>query len=89
MKGKLFVLSGPSGVGKGTVRAALLKDYSDIQYSISATTRSRREGETHGIDYFYISRDEFEKMIMADELLEGQNIVVIVMALRVDMLRKN
>lgn len=70
MKGKLFVLSGPSGVGKGTVRAALLKDYSDIQYSVSATTRLKREGEVHGVDYYYISREEFDSMIAQDELLE-------------------
>lgn len=70
MKGKLFVLSGPSGVGKGTVRAALLKDYSDIQYSVSATTRVKREGEVHGVDYYYIGREVFQAMIENDELLE-------------------
>ncbi|AZR72975.1 guanylate kinase [Anoxybacter fermentans] len=70
MKGKLFVLSGPSGVGKGTVRAALLKEYSDINYSVSATTRAKREGEVHGREYFFVSVEEFQEMIKNDELLE-------------------
>ncbi|MCK4259201.1 MAG: guanylate kinase [Halanaerobiales bacterium] len=70
MRGKLFVLSGPSGVGKGTVRAALLEDYLDILYSISATTRSMREGEIHGQDYFFVSSSEFQKMIQNDDLIE-------------------
>lgn len=70
MKGKLFVLSGPSGVGKGTVRAALLKDFTDIHYSVSATTRQKREGEVHGQDYFFIRHEEFQKKIQNDQLLE-------------------
>lgn len=70
MKGKLFVLSGPSGVGKGTVRAALLKDYSDIHYSVSATTRTKRDGEVDGQDYFFISREEFQGRLENDQLLE-------------------
>lgn len=70
MKGKLFVLSGPSGVGKGTVRAALLKDYTDILYSVSATTRQRRDGEVDGQDYFFVTHDNFKQMIANDRLLE-------------------
>lgn len=70
MKGKLFVLSGPSGVGKGTVRAALLKDFTDIHYSVSATTRQKREGEVHGQDYFFIRHEEFQQRIQNDQLLE-------------------
>lgn len=70
MKGKLFVLSGPSGVGKGTVRAALLEEYSEIIYSISATTREKRAGEVHGKDYYFISVDDFKSMIENDQLLE-------------------
>lgn len=69
-RGKLFVLSGPSGVGKGTVRAALLEDYSDINYSISATTRARREGEKDGREYFFTETARFKDMIKNDQLLE-------------------
>jgi guanylate kinase len=70
MKGKLFVLSGPSGVGKGTVRAALLKDFTDIYYSVSATTRQKRDGEVHGQDYFFVSHEAFAQRIENDLLLE-------------------
>ena len=69
-RGKLFVLSGPSGVGKGTVRAALLEDYSDINYSISVTTRARREGEKDGREYFFTETARFKDMIKNDQLLE-------------------
>ncbi len=70
MRGKLFVLSGPSGVGKGTVRAALLNDYTDILYSVSATTRKKREGEVDGKDYFFVSLENFKGMLNNDELIE-------------------
>lgn len=70
-KGLLIVLSGPSGVGKGTVRQAIFsKGERDFMYSISATTRAKREGEVDGVDYFFKTREEFEKMIAEDELLE-------------------
>lgn len=69
-RGLLIVLSGPSGVGKGTVCAALRKQDTDILYSVSATTRSPREGEVDGINYFFKSRQEFEEMIKNDRLLE-------------------
>ncbi|MGP6138743.1 MULTISPECIES: guanylate kinase [unclassified Jeotgalibaca] len=70
-KGLLIVLSGPSGVGKGTVRQAIFsKGERDFMYSISATTRKKREGEVDGVDYFFKTREEFEKMIEKDELLE-------------------
>jgi guanylate kinase len=70
-KGLLIVLSGPSGVGKGTVRKAVFSQ-PDIrfEYSISATSRSMRPGEREGIDYFFKSREQFEKMIQDEELLE-------------------
>ena len=70
-KGLLIVLSGPSGVGKGTVRKAIF-DQPDVnfEYSISATSRKPREGEVHGVDYFFKSREQFEDMIANDELLE-------------------
>jgi guanylate kinase len=69
-KGLLIVLSGPSGVGKGTVCSALRKRDTDIVYSVSATTRSPRAGEKEGINYFFKTQDEFKKMIEEDQLLE-------------------
>src|SRR5690554_6560825 len=69
-KGLLIVLSGPSGVGKGTVCTSLRKCNPDIVYSVSATTRSPREGERDGVNYFYKSQDQFRLMIEHDDLLE-------------------
>lgn len=69
-KGILFILSGPSGVGKGTVRKALFDQSTDLRYSISMTTRDPREGEVDGVDYFFKSRDEFEKLISEGQLIE-------------------
>ena len=69
-KGILFILSGPSGVGKGTVRQRLFEQETHLKYSVSATTRKKRPGEKEGVDYFYKSKEEFQKMIKQDELLE-------------------
>ncbi len=69
-EGILFVLSGPAGVGKGTVRKKLFEQETDLKYSVSATTRSKRPGEEEGIDYFYKTKEEFEQMIEKNELLE-------------------
>lgn len=70
-KGLLIVLSGPSGVGKGTVREALFKRVDhDLVYSISMTTRSPRVGEKHGREYYFVSREEFEKNIQEGKMLE-------------------
>ncbi|NGP44309.1 guanylate kinase [Bacillaceae bacterium SIJ1] len=69
-KGLLLVLSGPSGVGKGTVRKALFERQTSLQYSISMTTRAPRVGEVEGVDYFFKTRDEFEQLIKEDRLLE-------------------
>lgn len=69
-KGILFVLSGPAGVGKGTVRKRLFEKETHLKYSVSATTRNMRPGEKEGIDYFYKSRAQFEQMIEQNELLE-------------------
>jgi guanylate kinase len=69
-RGILFVLSGPSGVGKGTVCKALRAQELDIQYSVSATTRQPREGEQHGVEYFFKTKEEFLRMIENKELLE-------------------
>ncbi|MCT8395463.1 guanylate kinase [Weissella soli] len=70
-RGVLIVLSGPSGVGKGTVRKALFEETDiDFQYSISMTTRNPREGEMNGEDYFFVTREEFEKNIAEGNMLE-------------------
>lgn len=70
-RGVLIVLSGPSGVGKGTVRKALFEEADiDFQYSISMTTRQPREGEVDGEDYFFVTREEFEARIEQGEMLE-------------------
>jgi guanylate kinase len=69
-RGILFVLSGPSGVGKGTVCAALRHRLPELIYSVSATTRSPREGEIDGVNYFFKSREQFHHMIETDALLE-------------------
>lgn len=70
-KGLLIVLSGPSGVGKGTVRKEIFSHPDTaFEYSISMTTRSPRAGEVDGVDYFYKSREEFEELIERGRLLE-------------------
>ena len=68
--GILFVLSGPSGAGKGTICQELLRQIPNLQYSVSATTRKPRLGETNGINYWFKEKDEFEEMIKNDLLLE-------------------
>lgn len=70
MKGKLFVMSGPSGTGKSTVVAAVMKQYSNLQFSVSATTRPRRPLEEDGKDYYFVSKERFLEMIQNHELLE-------------------
>ncbi|WP_153720480.1 guanylate kinase [Sporosarcina cascadiensis] len=70
-RGLLIVLSGPSGVGKGTVRKELFSSPdTNYEYSISMTTRNPREGEVDGVDYFFRSREVFEQMIQDGKLLE-------------------
>lgn len=70
-RGLLIVLSGPSGVGKGTVRKELFSQpNTNYEYSISMTTRSPREGEVDEVDYFFKTRSEFETLIEQDQLLE-------------------
>ena len=68
--GILIVVSGFSGSGKGTIMKELLKRYDNYALSISATTRAPREGETDGREYFFKTREEFEKMIAKEELIE-------------------
>ncbi len=67
-KGKLIVFSGPSGVGKGTIRKEL--KFTDYEFSVSSTTRKIREGEVDGVHYHYITREQFEEKIANGEMLE-------------------
>lgn len=69
-KGILLVLSGPSGAGKGTICKYLLSVNAGLRYSVSATTRQPRKGEIDGVNYNFISKQAFEEMIAANELLE-------------------
>ncbi|MEQ2526430.1 guanylate kinase [Robertmurraya yapensis] len=70
-KGLLIVLSGPSGVGKGTVRKEVFsQEDTAFEYSISMTTRNPRQGEVNGVDYFFKTREEFEELIKQGKLLE-------------------
>ena len=70
-KGKLIVISGPSGVGKGTIRKNL--KFTNYEFSVSSTTRDKRDFEKEGIHYFYITKDQFEKKIQNEEMLEYTN----------------
>lgn len=69
-KGLLLVVSGPAGVGKGTVNSTLMERNSDIRMSVSATTRAPRPGEIDGVHYFFKSQEDFQKMIDEDSFLE-------------------
>jgi len=66
----LYVIAAPSGAGKTTIVKELLKDNSDLVFSVSATTRPRRKGEADGVDYFYLSKEEFKNKIDSGELVE-------------------
>ena len=70
MTGRLIVLTGPSGVGKGTLLAALLARHPELYLSVSATTRSPREGEVDGVHYYFYTRDRFDRAIAAGALIE-------------------
>ncbi len=69
-KGLLLVVSGPSGAGKGTICKELISKNDDIKLSVSATTRKPRNGEVHGVNYFFIEKEKFEEMIDNGEFLE-------------------
>lgn len=68
--GKLFIISGPSGAGKGTVCEAVLREHPEIALSVSVTTRAPREHETEGVSYYFVSKERFLKMIDEGALLE-------------------
>ncbi len=70
MKGAILVISGPSGAGKSSLINEMLKEIKDVYFSISTTTRQMREGEREGVEYFFISKEEFEKEIKEGEFLE-------------------
>ena len=68
--GKLFVISGASGVGKSTVLTRVMESRKDLLFSVSATTRAPRKGETEAVSYYFVSKQEFEDMIQKNEFLE-------------------
>ena len=69
-QGKLIVITGPSGVGKGTIVRSLLQRYPELSLSVSTTTRKPRPGEIEGVDYYYTSREKFQEAIAQGEFLE-------------------
>ncbi len=70
LMGKLFVISGSSGVGKGTLLKSFLSKHPDFKLSVSCTTRKPRQGEIHGINYFFLTQDEFDNLVKNNEFLE-------------------
>ncbi|MBR0435880.1 MAG: guanylate kinase [Clostridia bacterium] len=73
-KGLLIVVSGPAGVGKGTVNAALMQKHPEIRMSVSVTTRAPRPGEIEGVHYFFRTKEEFDRMIEEDAFLEYMHV---------------
>lgn len=74
MNNKLFVMSAASGAGKTTLKDLVIKDFPDIKYSISATTRQPRAGEVDGVHYFFKTQEEFEELIKNDGLIEWNEV---------------
>jgi len=70
IKGKLFIVSGPSGAGKSTITKKILREVENIYLTVSATTRNPRKGEVNGQEYYFYSKEEFEKGIKKDDFLE-------------------
>lgn len=73
-RGKLIVVSAPSGAGKTTIVRTMMAKYPSMLFSVSATTRPQRAGEKEGKDYFFLSKEEFERQIKAGELVEWEEI---------------
>jgi guanylate kinase len=71
-KGKIIVISAPSGTGKTTIVRRILRDFPEFVFSVSATTRKKREHEVDGLDYFFISEDEFKEKIQNNEFVEWE-----------------
>ncbi len=74
MKGKLIIISAPSGAGKTTIVKHLLNSDLNLEFSVSATTRNPRAGEIEGEDYYYLSVDEFRRRIENEEFLEWEEV---------------
>ena len=74
MRNKLFVMSAASGAGKTTLKDKVIGEFPDIVYSISATTRKPRDGEVNGVHYFFKTKEEFEKLIKEDGLIEWNEV---------------
>ena len=72
-KGKLIVISGASGVGKGTVLGIMMGKREDLRFSVSATTRLPRPTETEGVHYYFVTKERFEEMIHSGQMLEYSN----------------
>ena len=70
MNKKLYVISGSSGVGKGTVIKEFLQKHPDFKLAISCTTRNKRAGEEHGVNYFYLTKEEFDTCVKNNEFIE-------------------
>jgi guanylate kinase len=70
MAGKLFILSAPSGAGKTSLANALVESMPELEFSVSHTTRAARPGETHGVHYYFVSREEFDAMVALGRFLE-------------------
>ena len=73
-RGVLIVISGPSGAGKGTICKALLEKYKNIYLSVSATTRTPREGEVEGVNYYFLTKEDFEEKVRNNGFLEYANV---------------
>lgn len=74
MLGKLVIFSAPSGSGKTTIVEHLVKKFPELEFSVSACSRERRKGETHGVNYYFLSVDEFRQKIKDDEFVEWQEV---------------
>jgi len=74
VRGRLIVVSAPSGSGKTTIAKKIIEKFPFVKFSVSATTRPKRDGEVDGRDYFFVTREEFEKKIQNGELLEWEEI---------------